>query len=286
MKRQQLRLLTLRDKINNINLTQISNNSNQQINNNNSQILDNFKQQILKDAIDNNINILNDIINNKTNILNGTIDNKVDILNNIIDNKVDILNNIINNKVDIINDIINNKVDILNNIINNILPVGTIIQHANNIPIDGWLVCDGSSLLINDYKLLYDMIGTTYNLIESNEKQSFTNETFNLPNFGGRVALGCNNKYVIGKIGGEESHVLLTSEIPSHTHTTNNSGYGLLRMSEPDEINTSGSNLNAVTGEPDLHTSPQSVVINNTGGNQAHNIMQPYLVVNYLIKYK
>jgi microcystin-dependent protein len=43
--------------------------------------------------------------------------------------------------------------------------------------------------------------------------------------------------------------------------------------------------INNGTGEPDLYASLPALTINSTGGGNAHNNMQPFIVFNYLIKY-
>jgi len=49
--------------------------------------------------------------------------------------------------------------------------------------------------------------------------------------------------------------------------------------------NTIPSNVNPTQGEPNLYATPIQLSINNTGGGTAHNNMQPYMVLRYLIKY-
>jgi microcystin-dependent protein len=159
-----------------------------------------------------------------------------------------------------------------------LIPYGTIIQSAAvNIP-DGWLNCNGASILKETYMNLFGAIGYTYG-------GSGTN--FNVPDIRGRVAVGSGTGSglairTLGDIGGEESHTLTTDEIPSHTHTNNTSTtQGLITVTGSNTMNAS------VNGgsEPDLYATPALLTINNTGGSQSHNNMQPFIVLNYLIKY-
>lgn len=88
---------------------------------------------------------------------------------------------------------------------------------------DGWLLCDGRSLLRTDYPLLFDLIGTSFGNINST--------TFKLPDTRGRAvtSIGTGSGLTSrsnGQITGNETHTLTTSELPSHNHTgtTDSSG--------------------------------------------------------------
>jgi microcystin-dependent protein len=160
-----------------------------------------------------------------------------------------------------------------------LIPYGTIIQSAAvNIP-SGWLLCDGASILKTIYLNLYNAIGYTYGGSGNN---------FNVPDLRGRVAVGTGTgagltTRTLGNTAGEESHQLSVGEMPSHTHSTNSTGTrGLVTTTGN---NTASSGLDSTAGEPDLYVSPVQLTIDSTGSSNAHNNMQPYIVLNYLIKY-
>ena len=78
---------------------------------------------------------------------------------------------------------------------------------------DGWLLCDGRSLLCSEYPCLSTLINKNFGSLSTN--------TFNLPNCSGRVLAMADptNGLNIGDSIGEDEHVLTTEEIPSHKHT-------------------------------------------------------------------
>lgn len=89
---------------------------------------------------------------------------------------------------------------------------------------------------------------------------------------------------------GEETHLLVTGEIPSHTHSNT--------LSDPGHTHTSGSNSSANSGSPAFAGNASSaasittgsattgITINNAaqGGGGVHNNMQPSAFFNALIK--
>lgn len=99
------------------------------------------------------------------------------------------------------------------------MEVGSIIQYSGSTAPENFLVCDGSAVSRTDYAALYDVIGTTYGIGDGST-------TFNLPDLSGRLVVGVSQSHVLAATGGEISHTLLTSELPSHTHTVPSHGHG------------------------------------------------------------
>ena len=140
---------------------------------------------------------------------------------------------------------------------------GFIYPFAGGTVPKGFLLCNGSSYSRTAYPELFAAIGTTWGAGNGST-------TFNVPNLAKRVPVGVGSGYALGATGGEEKHTLTTSEMPAHTHTINiyagsgSKGGGI--------VNYSGSAGASQYGTDSL-----------AGGNAAHNNMQPYTVVNYII---
>lgn len=85
----------------------------------------------------------------------------------------------------------------------------------------------------------------------------------------GRFLLGSSTTYLLGTQGGEASHTLTLSEMPSHNHNFSSGQSTTFTWAE------SGIWIGNGT-----YTTINFASISNTGGNQPHNNLPPYLVVN------
>ena len=155
---------------------------------------------------------------------------------------------------------------------------------------EGWVKCNGQLLDPVNYPELFALIGTTFG--------GDGTTSFAVPDLQGRIPLGYGSgdelsSYTIAQSGGEETHTLTQAEMPSHTHTStlklssdlaanetpisgdtiasSNYGSGI----SVQNIKSFGPSTNLVDG----HQSETS----NTGSGNPHNIIQPYLAVNYII---
>jgi microcystin-dependent protein len=158
--------------------------------------------------------------------------------------------------------------------------VGEIRMFGGNFAPNGWMFCQGQTLQISEYEVLFQLIGTTYG--------GDGEQTFNLPNLAGRLPMhqGTNQgtAFVMGESAGVENVTLTTQQIPNHTHP-------LLATSDVAGVNAPANNLlGATTGattlaygtdNPKLTLAPGSISF--VGGNQPHENMQPYLCVSFII---
>ncbi len=141
----------------------------------------------------------------------------------------------------------------------------------------GWAFCDGQILPISQNQSLYSLLGTTYG---GDGRTSFA-----LPDLRGRtpIHVGSSNGsiHLLGQKGGEETHTLSAAEMPQHTHPAKAS-------SAPGTIpvpagNVLADSVNQVYVDPANLVDMNSGELLNVGGGQAHNNMQPTLVVNFCI---
>lgn len=141
----------------------------------------------------------------------------------------------------------------------------------------GWAFCDGQILPINQNQSLYSLLGTTYG---GDGRTSFA-----LPDLRGRtpIHVGSSNgtHHALGQKSGEETHTLSAAEMPQHTHSFEGS-------TADGTVAAPVSNVLARSPNPFYHETGNLVNMNpgtitNVGGGQAHNNMQPTLVLNYCI---
>jgi microcystin-dependent protein len=189
------------------------------------------------------------------------------------------------------------------------LPTGAVMPFAGLAEPTGWLLCNGQAVSRTEYTALFDAIGTTFGVGDGSS-------TFNVPDLGGRVAVGVDaddsSFNAIGETGGEKAHTLTANEMPSHSHTINQSphGHGVndpghshnLRGHNAYQGPSAGSNEDGsgaewaanfetrgggVTGSGtgiSIQGSNANISIANAGSGQAHNNLPPYMALNYIIK--
>ena len=162
--------------------------------------------------------------------------------------------------------------------------LGQITLFAGNFPPRFWAFCNGQLLPIAQNQALFSILGTTYG--------GNGVVTFALPDLRGRVPISAGQgpgltDYLLGQSGGQENVTLLSSNIPSHTHaaTLNATAGAANTLSPGGAVLAVGAQGNAyATGSPALTAmSASAATVGNSGGNQPHPNMQPYLALNFII---
>ena len=149
-------------------------------------------------------------------------------------------------------------------------PTGTVSAFAGSSAPTGYALCDGSAVNRTTEAALFAVIGTTYG-------SGNGSTTFNLPDLRGRVVAGLGESLLgatadslgddNGLIADTKEHTLTEAEMPSHSHT----------YVKHTSLGASGSGGNAQLGTTSQSTS-------SVGDGEAHNNVQPTIILNYIIK--
>lgn len=184
--------------------------------------------------------------------------------------------------------------------------LGEIIMFAGNFAPRGWALCNGQLLSVSQNSALFAILGTTY----GGNGQT----TFGLPNLQGRVPVHQGqspgtSRYTLGEASGTENVTLTINELPAHNHTVALSGTGSVSVAQgvssangntptpgpttvPAKVPGGVSGISAYsTTAPDTTLLPVSttttVNVNGntglTGSNLPVPIVQPFVVVNFII---
>ena len=139
----------------------------------------------------------------------------------------------------------------------------------------GWALCNGQLLPINQNQALFSLLGTTYG--------GDGRVNFALPNLISKAPIHMGGGHTLGEKGGEQAHTLTISELSTHVHGLNGT------TAAASQIIPGAALLGATAATDPIYGNPSSLVsmdpssISGTGGSQAHQNMQPFLVLNFSI---
>jgi microcystin-dependent protein len=143
----------------------------------------------------------------------------------------------------------------------------------------GWNLCAGQLLAISENPTLFNLIGTTY----GGDGQT----TFQLPDLQGRVPIhqgtGPGGQgFVIGTPGGTENVTLTVQQIPVHSHVLiANGGNGNSNLVQNNLLAANATQVYRASPTPTLPMGANSIT--PSGGSQAHNNVQPFQAITWII---
>lgn len=194
-----------------------------------------------------------------------------------------------------LHNICSNISNLSNTTATNSTPSGAIFEFGGITAPSGYFSCDGSTASKTTDASLFNAIGTTWNT--GGEPAG----TFRLPNLQRRTPVGFGGVgtsvlgSTVGALGGEETHVMSVTEMPSHNHTISDPGH-----THVEHLADSSGPCQGVAGTPggafacDVGTAngagnttsgaSTGITINNAGSGSAFNQIQPSAVVMFIIK--
>ncbi|AUC82625.1 phage tail protein [Lacinutrix sp. Bg11-31] len=161
--------------------------------------------------------------------------------------------------------------------------IAQIMMFGGNFAPRGWALCDGQLLAISQYQALFSLLGTSYG--------GDGRTTFGLPDLRGRVPVHAGDgpglpSARLGQKGGEAAVTLNVNQIPAHNHSAAIQAVsplprGGVTVTNPASAYNAEGGVYAMGKNATMAS--DSVSVGQTGGNQGHDNMQPYQVVNYII---
>jgi microcystin-dependent protein len=142
----------------------------------------------------------------------------------------------------------------------------------------GWAFCNGQILPIAQNTALFSLLGTTYG---GNGTSNFA-----LPDMQGRVQINAGqgaglSNYDLGQSGGEETHTLLESEMPMHTHQIQVDANVATQTTPSGNILAQSATGKLYGNTATATMAPGALVPQGSG--LPHNNMMPYTTLNCII---
>ena len=198
------------------------------------------------------------------------------------------------------------------------VPIGSVLPYAGTTPPAGWMMCAGDALSVVDSSSLFNVIGYTYGgggdtfRIPDLRSRIPVGRDLMGGSASNRIDTGADN---MGDTGGTDDYTLVSNEIPSHTHTTATDGShshsvnvdviaadrappalagDILSMrdgdggagSTPSNARSSAGSLITLWSGTITGDGTHDHTLSNTGGGSSHSVLQPFITLNYIIRYQ
>jgi microcystin-dependent protein len=155
------------------------------------------------------------------------------------------------------------------------VPTGAMMQYAAASAPTGWLLCDGSAVSRTTYADLFALIGTTYGAGDGST-------TFTLPDMRGRVPVGMGTgEYKNNGIGHSSGNSLTSRSLGDYNGAEYPSG---IPVNTETGISAEGSGNNFGEAAANIYNNDPPEAGEYTDQNTGGGNMQPFLVINYIIK--
>ncbi len=152
---------------------------------------------------------------------------------------------------------------------------GILFPYGGSVAPTGFFMADGSAVSRTVYSKTFAICGTTFGAGNGVS-------TFNLPNVKGRTLVGLDGSQtefnVLGKTGGAKTHTLTIAEMPSHNHPWRGVNDSTTVSGSP------GSYPFRIYQDALDNWQGSQAYMQNTGGGGAHNNLQPYLALNWIMR--
>lgn len=168
------------------------------------------------------------------------------------------------------------------------MPIGSGCDYYGQTAPEGFLFADGSAISRTEYSKLFEIIGTLYGAGDGST-------TFNLPDKRKRMSVMLESEdtafNTLGKTGGSVNHILTKAELPDYTlYSKAHAHSGVVTSVSASKANTwdvnkTSSSVTSVSSSKG-NSASTTITIESGGSGEAINIMNPYLVCNYIIKVK
>lgn len=199
-------------------------------------------------------------------------------------------------------------------------PTGEITIWATNTAPTGWLICDGTAVSRSTYSTLFGVLSTTYGAGNGSTTFNLPNLLGKVPV--GRNASDTSFD-TIGETGGSKTSALTSGNLPAHTHTASSTSTSTSTVTEPNSgqghahngpsgsqftvqnINSAGGSVSTSTGPHTAYNNTSTALAttgitvatstgtsttvsgggNNTATGDAFSVLQPYIALNYIIRF-
>lgn len=173
------------------------------------------------------------------------------------------------------------------------VPIGGMMDFiGSSVPNANFVFPIGQAISRTTYATLFSLIGTTYGTGDGST-------TFNVPDLTGRVTAMKEasatrltstyfggNSTTLGATGGLESHTLTTAQLAAHSHGVTDPGHTHTYLQATGTQNQSGSATAVFVSNSSQNTgsSTTGISIQNAGSGNAHNNVQPTMIVNKILR--